>query len=458
MSNRRNRPQRVVRDNSEKLELAARIASSGDRVQHTYENIENSLLRIIHWFSALIDRLLFNPKHSKLVAFILAILVYFLVNIGEYDLTVTQSGYVLENIPLSVNVDDSVYEVTGLPSTVNASIIGDASDISMLRNSNSYKIVADLTGLGEGTHEVDLIATDFSSKLSVAVTPSTAIVTVRKKITRSFSLTCEYVNTNNLDEIYVLGTASPSSSVVNVRASEVTLDNIAFVKALIDVSSYSGSGDEFTVEAPLAAYDAEGNKVNVSLIPSVVKVNVPVSSPKKDVEIIVRPIGEVAEGQAIDTIVLDHNVVTLYGTEAALKTINNITVEVDASALTDNGTYTSPIVTPSGINKMSIQRVTMTVSLDEKVSRTIESVPIIYKNNIYGYQAGIPEGEEATATVTVYGTASNINSITFNDLEVSINLQNVEPGLQELPLSVSGNNPYVTYILEKQTITLEIQE
>lgn len=454
-----NRKDTKPKENVDKLELAARIANSGDKVQHTYENIENSLLRIIHWFSAWIDRLLFNQKYSKLIAFLLAVLLYFLVNIGEYDVSITQSGYVLENIPLTISVDESVYEVDGLPSTVNASIIGDASDISMLRNSNSYKVVADLTGLGEGTHEVDLIATDFSSKLSVAITPSTAVVTIRKKITRSFSLSYDYVHTNELDEIYVLGTEPTlSTSTVNVRASEYTLDQIAFVKALIDVSSYDGGTSPFTVEAPLAAYDSSGNRVNVSLIPSVVNAQVPISSPNKTVEVIVKPVGEVANDMAIDTINLDHSTVTLYGPQSVLSVIRNITVEVDASTLTDNGQYTSPIITPSGINKMSIQRVTMQVTLGEKVSRVIENVPIVYKNNVNGYQAGIPEGVEATARVIVYGTASNINSITINDMEVSINLQNVETGLQELPLSVTGNNPYVTYVLDTPTITLEIQE
>ena len=456
MSNRRKKVKEEKQIGAEdKLELAARIANSGNRIQHTYESIESSLLRIIHWFSNGIDKILFNQKYSKLIAFLLAVLLYFLVNIGEYDIGVTQSGYVLENIPLTVSVDDSVYEVSGLPSTVSASIIGDVSDISMLRNSNTYKVVADLTGLGEGTHEVDLIATDFSSKLSVAVTPSRAVVTIRKKITRSFSLSYDYVNLNQLDEIYVLGTPTLSTSVVNVRASEDTLNQIAFVKALIDVSART---ENFSTEASLAAYDSNGNRVNVSLIPSVVNVEVPVSSPNKTVEVVVKPVGEVPNNMAIDTINLDHSTVTLYGPLTALSTIDAITVEIDATTLTENASYTSPIMAPSGINKMSIQRVVMSVSLGERVSRVIENVPIQYKNNINGYRANVPEGETATASVIVYGTRDNVNAISANDLEVSFNMANITPGVQEVTLSVTGNNPLLTYELEKPTIVLEIIE
>ncbi len=439
----------------DKLELAKRIANSSNRVQHTYETVESSILRIIRWISSWIDKLLFNQRYSKLVAFLLAVLLYFFVNVSETQFAVTQSGYILENVPLTVSVDNSVYEVDGLPSTVNVSVIGDVSDISMLRNSNTYKVVADLTGLGEGVHEVDLLAQDFSSKLSVSVNPSKAVATIRKKITRSFSIGYDYVNTNNLDQIYVLGTPTLSTSEVMVRASETTLDRIAFVKALIDVSHQTQS---FSTEATLAAYDSGGNKVDVSIIPSVITVEVPVSSPSKTVEVLVKPVGEVPNNMAIDSISLDHSAVTLYGPSSVLSVIDNITVDIDATTLTENASYTAPILTPSGINKVSVQRVIMQVTLAEKTSRQIDNIPINVYNNKNGYRFSLQEGDTDVVSVIVYGTRANIDAIGTNDVDIYFDASNLSEGLQEIPLSVSSSQTLVSFELVNPTITLEVSK
>ena len=318
MTKRKN-PDRMISE--DKLELAARIAKQSKKVAHTYESIESSFLRIIRWLSSWVDRFLFNQKYSKIVAFLLAVMLYVVVNISNSPLgAITQSGFVINEIPITVRVNEEVYEVSGLPNSVSASIIGDVSDISMLKNSSSYKVVADLTGLGEGTHEVDLAAADFSSRLNVSISPSKAVVTIKKKVTWRFNLSYDYINTDGIDAMYLLGTPTLSTTEVMVKASQTTIDQVAFVKALIDVK---GQSSTFTTEAKLVAYDANGNRINVDLIPSIVTATVPVSSPNKTVAILIEPIGEIPNNMAIDRISLDHASVTLYGPDSVISKINN---------------------------------------------------------------------------------------------------------------------------------------
>lgn len=443
-------------ESEDKLELASRIAKQSKKVANTYESIESSFLRIIRWLSSWVDRFLFNQKYSKIVAFLLAVLIYVTVNISDSPLgTISQSGYVINEIPITVRVNEEVYEVSGLPNSVSASIIGDVSDISMLKNSSSYKVVADLTGLGEGTHEVDLAATDFSSRLNVTINPSKAVVTIKKKVTWRFNLSYDFVNTDEIDAMYVLGTPTLSTTEVMVKASQTTIDQVAYVKALIDVKGQSTS---FMSEAVLAAYDVNGNKVDVDLIPSVVTASVPVSSPNKTVAIKIEPIGEVPNEMAIDQISLDHSSVTLYGPDSVLSKINDIKVQIDATTLIENSSYTAPITIPSGVNKASITRVIMSVTLAEKQTKTISSVPINVYNNTNSYKFALNEDEEVVADVIVYGSTSNINDLSADDINVYFDMKNILPGTQEIQLSVSGNNSLVKYELVEPIITLTVME
>ena len=75
-----------------------------------------------------------------------------------------------------------------------------------------------------------------------------------------------------------VGTPQFESSVVNIRASQDTLNQIAFVKALIDVSNQVA---DFEQDAKLVAYDANGQIVNVDIEPQTMHVYVPVTSPNK---------------------------------------------------------------------------------------------------------------------------------------------------------------------------------
>ena len=144
----------IVQD-LDKLELAKTIAEQSKKVIKTYSSIEFIFMRIVRFFSMWIDRLLFNPKSGKIVSLILAVVLYVAINfnIGEiiFETPIT-SGVTIDNIPVNVLSNDEVYEVSGLPSNVKAYVVGDMSDITLIRTQKAYSVVADLTGLLEGTH------------------------------------------------------------------------------------------------------------------------------------------------------------------------------------------------------------------------------------------------------------------------------------------------------------------
>ena len=126
-----------------------------------------------------------------------------------------------------------------------------------------------MTDLTEGMHEVKLTTEGAPSGVDVVLEPSNAVVTIKKKSIRSFTLGFDYVNRFKMDSIYDLSEPELEQGEVYVRASNETLDKISYVKALISVKEdYT---KDFETMATIAAYDENGDKMDVDIIPSKMK-------------------------------------------------------------------------------------------------------------------------------------------------------------------------------------------
>ena len=240
-----------------KTELANRIAGQSKRVANTYQHIGDNIVRIIRWFSSFIDKTLFSRKYSKFVSLILAILMYAVVNYNSRASIYTntlRTAKDLSNITVTAKYNADTFELSGLPSTADITITGDATSVTSAANVEGV-IFADLEGLTEGTHEVKLEAEGYGANVSVKIDPSTAVVTLKKKTTQAYDLSYDFINLDKMENIYSVGTPEFEFTRVNVRASKDTLNSIAFIKALIDVS---GQTSDFTQDARLVAYDANG--------------------------------------------------------------------------------------------------------------------------------------------------------------------------------------------------------
>lgn len=437
-------------DSKNKLELANKIANQSKKVVKTYAHIEDNFLRLFRWFSSWIDKALFSAKYGKAISLVLAILLYLTVNFNsENTLFASQMQNSRDKNGVSVTAlyNEETFEISGLPSSVNITITGDASSVNSAYNSEGL-VVANLEGLTEGTHNVRLTTQGFGDSTSIKVDPSNVVITLRKKTTRQFDLSYDFINLDKMDSIYSAGTPEFEYTKVNVRASKETLDSIAFVKALIDVS---GQSADFTNQAVLVAYDKNGLPVNADIVPSTVTVKVPITSPNKTVPIVVEVSGEVVEGMAVESIKMDQQTVTIYGAESVISKIDQVVVTVDMSTILKDSTLLRPITLPTGVNSSSINQITMDIVLKEAVTKTVDGVTINYRNNVNNYRFGA-EDNIVTVSVDVTGTESNIADITADDINVYFDMSNAVPGPQEFQLYVEAPaNTFVKYTLKQTT-------
>lgn len=457
MSNRNPLEEEVVekQPDNQKTELANRIAKQSKKVASTYQHIEDAIVRLVRWFSAFIDKTLFNTKYTQFVALILALLIYGVVNYNSianlYSQPLKQSRD-LDGVSITAKYNVDTFELSGLPEKANITISGDGSSVTAAANSRGV-VVADLEGLTEGTHEVRLTTEGYGDNVSVKIDPSTVLITLKKKTTQQFDLSYDFINQAQMDSIYSVGVPEFEYAKVNVRASKDTLDSIAFVKALIDVK---GQTAEFTQEAKLVAYDSSGLPVNADIVPNTIMVKVPVTSPNKTVPIHIEVTGEVPDGGAISSIEMDQQTVTIYGPQSVLGQIDKVVVTLNASTITKDSTLLRPLTLPTGVNSSNINQITINVTIGEQVSRVIEDVKINYKNNVNNYKASQAENK-TTTSVTVYGTEENIAGITADDISVFVDMKDAIPGLNEFPLQIEqANNGLVKYSLNESTYVLDV--
>ena len=422
---------------------------------NTYQHVEDGVLRAVRWFSTIIDRLLFNNKHGKLVAFILAVLLYVVVNFNSMTSVYTsslRSTRSLENVTVTAKYNTDTFELSGLPETADIYVTGEAANV-INATSAGGTVVADLEGLTEGAHEVRLSGEGFGDNVKVVVDPTVVNIVLKKKTTQQFDLSWDFINRDKMEAVYSVGTPVFEYTKVNVRASRDTLDTIAFVKALIDVG---GKADDFEQDARLVAYDATGAPVKADIVPDTVHVTVPVTSPNKTVSIEIQVSGEVPDGKAIANITTDQQTVTIYGSETVLSGIEKVVVTLNASTITKDSTILRPIVLPAGVNSSNINQITMNVTLGDEVSRVIDNVPINYRNNINNYKASQPDNK-TTTSVTVSGTKENIDQINVEDINVYVDMKDALPGLQEFQLLVDQpSDKLVRYSLSESTYQLNV--
>lgn len=446
-------------DTRKKTEEAKKIARSSQRVVSQYKAIEVWMIKNFKALSHQLDEIMMKPSRGKALAFIIAVVLVAGVSgdLIKGSFVTPQNSWVIEDVKVNI-VNNSAYEVSGVPSTVDLILTGDLSDIQMVRTQSKYQVVLDLKGLSEGTHVVELSVINVSSRLRTTTTPSTVSVVLKKRTSQIFGFNYKFINESKKSERFILGVPTFDTNEVTITASQETLDQIASVEAIIDVANVTQT---FERDVEVVAFNQAGQKMNVEVLPATVRVKVPVTSPSKEVRLNVVATGNVPNDKAIDEVSADHNTITIYGKDEILTTINQVDVVIDASQLTqDINKVTEPINFPSGVSS-DIKSIAMTVKVGEKVSRVIEGLPINTRNNDSRKPVNTVDPGDNFASVTVTGTQRNIDAMTNDQIKVYIDVagQPTDVDIEVLVGVENNGSTFVTLeIASKSKIRIRIGE
>lgn len=416
----------------DKTEIAKKIADRTTKISSNFSIVEDYFLKFFRFVSSIIDDFMFSSKYLGVASLVLTLLLYFLFGVDDNSITkALSSSKTLSSVNVVTRYNSESFEVTGVPTKCDVIITGDTASVSnSAANKNGYCSI-DLEGYTEGTHYVKVSALGYGDSVTATAVPSNAQVTLKRKTTSQFKLSYDYINTNQLDSKFILGEPEFNNGVdhVNIRASQDILNSISLVKALIDVK---GQTADFTVDAPLVAYNSRGQQVDAEIVPNTVKATVKLNSYSRTVPITLKVTGNPPTGFGVDDVTMDQQSTEIFGLPEAINNIESVYAELDLSTITSNTTLMQPITLPTGVTSSTISVVNIKVVLDSAINRTIDNVVLSYINN--DNNLGASEMDYASVKVTVTGTSAVLDTLTSDNIRAYIDVKDLEPGTYDLPI------------------------
>lgn len=369
------------------------------------------------------------------------------------------SAEVLRNRPVNVVYNEEAYVVEGLPNSVDITLIGSKADLYIANQAPTGEVTADLSNLKPGQHKIELKYNQASSSIEYKVNPSNVTVYIYPKVSDTRTVTVDLLNQDLLDSKLVVDNVTLDTDKVVIKGADYQLKKVSTVKALVDVTSIAKQevGTYTLKDVELKAYDADGNTVNVEVVPSRVEAKVKITSPTKTVPVKIIPTGSVAFGKAISSITQSISEVTVYGSSDVLASLQYIPVKISVDGIKDKTEYKVELEKPAGIRSMNSSAVSCTVYLDSVAEREIEGIKIDVRNLMDGFSAQGLTGSDTTVTVNIKGVESVINQITAKDIFAYVDLSGLGEGEHKgIIVQVEGTDVRVEYTVKTKTVDIGI--
>ena len=399
-----------------------------------------------------------RPTTLIFISLFLSVAIFFVVDSKIINFS-DNSAEVFKNQGVDVIYNEEAYIVEGLPETVDITLIGSKADLYIAKQSSNHNVTIDLTGLKPGRHKVNFEYEHGGSNIEYNVNPSVATVIIYEKVSGTKKLTYDILNEENLDSTLVIDSVKLSTEEVTIRGPEYKIDEVAAVKALIDVEYLEslGVGKHTLEDIPLKAYDKDGNTVDIEFVPEKVTAEVEIASPSKEVTLNFVPKGKMTFGKAISDYEFSNNKVTIYGTTEVLSEIDSIDISLDISNITSDTNIKVEIPKPNGVKSLSLNSTTLNLKVTD-----VSTEPTEYSINLTGINVGdglvaqpIDE-DNGIIIVEVQGAKTVLDNITSSDITAYVDLKDKEVGEYELEVKVNGSNPLATYIPKKTKVKVKV--
>jgi YbbR domain-containing protein len=356
---------------------------------------------------------------------------------------------VLYNQPVTAIYNEEEYVVEGLPETVDITMIGTKANLYLANQLPAQVVSVDLSDLGVGFHQVDLKYKQAITSVEYKIDPSTVRVNISRKESVTKTITEDIINLDDLNSEFSVSSVKLSSDEVIVKGTSEKLANVSIIKALVNVDDLTDPhvGENKLKDIPIVAYDKDGQKIDIELVPNKVNATVNIESPSKEVPIVVKTKGleDIVFGKSIASIETNVNTVTLYGNEETLDKIDEMVVEIKVNGLSENKKYTEQLKKPKNIRKLSTNTVTIEVKLGDEASTEVSDVNLSFRN--LGDNLVVQAASDSINKVPVIlkGTDSVISGITSSSIDAYVDLKGLTEGEHKVKINVVGSDNRVIY-------------
>lgn len=177
-------------------------------------------------------------------------------------------------MPLDLTIDNSKYVVTGYPQYVKVRVSGPSALVTTTSNTQNFKVYADLSRLGAGTHRVPVKTSGLNSELQSTINPEYINVTIQPRRTINMKVSVR-LNSRSLSNGYQLGRPRTDVDTVQVTGPASEVNRVSRIVAFVAVPRDAKS--TLQRQVTLQALDHNGQTLNVVISPATTNVTVPIS-------------------------------------------------------------------------------------------------------------------------------------------------------------------------------------
>ncbi len=400
------------------------------------------------------EKILSKPKILVYISLALAVTTFFLVD-SQVITLVENEAEILSNEPVTLIYNKEAYVVEGIVDHVDIILTGRKSALYLAKQLGEHEVVLDLSDYeaSDTPIKVPLSYNQTVDNINYKLDPAYATVVIKKKISDKKSISYELLNEDKLNEKFSVSDVSLDQTEVVVKGSQDSLDKIATVKALVDLSN-SKFTEAITYEIdnlPLVAYDKEGNLLNdVEIVPKTVGASISFSTYKATVPIVVTTTGNLVAGKSISSITINgqtNYTVDIYGEKEDIDKIKNVpvTLNIDGKGTGGALTYNASISKPTGVRSISEKDVKIVVTFGDEKQKTINISNVKAINVGSGLTANRTNNDPIA--IQVKGVQSVIDSITEENISAYIDLANYTAGTYDVDVYIDNTDPRVNFVV-----------
>jgi len=394
-----------------------------------------------------------SKVYRLLIAFVIAIILWISANGSSSDIIVEDIPNIPVNIINTQQLKENNLMIEDLKNYyVNIKLKGTENN---LRQINVDEIVAQID-----VGNVDKSGT-ITPEISISGLSNSVIIETLKPSTISLDI----VNINERQysvNIETKGQPANDQEVISTQCdTKVALvgsaNNLARVDQVVAVAEVNGMLSDSTLTAEVRALDSDGNIVNnISYSPSEVSIDVLLGLTKEVAIKAPATLGDPKDGYKVTSITVNPTTKTVGAKSDQFDTISDLSIDA-ISVLGESSSFTREVELklPDGVYfPDNNDRVEVTVNIEAVKEKTYEVTKISSKNLAEGFTAA--KIENTTVKVTLKGTQEELDEITAEDIELSVDLTGKIKGTYDVPLSINLSKSLIETI-EPETVEVTIE-
>ena len=380
---------------------------------------------------------------TLLLAFILAVAVW-VSAVSSADPDVTR----VYPTPVTIEFlgqDPQLISTSQVPSTIQITLQAPQSVWDQLTSgAATIHAVADMTGLGAGSHTVTIQVQISARPVRViATTPRTLTLVLEPLESLTLPVTLNVTGSAGIG--YQAGDPSLNPPQVVVSGPQSIVSQVAQVVTTLDLNN---SRQSIETSLALEAVDANGAAlVGAALNPNVVKVSLPLTQQGgyRDLAVKVVTVGQPASGYRLTSVAAFPPIVTVYSSNPALIEAMPGYVEtssLDLSGKSDAISTNLDLNLPAGVAMIGDQSVAVQVGIAPiEGSLTISYRPV----EVVGLAAGLTASvSPATVDVILSGPVPVLDALQTTDVHVQVKVDGLAAGTYQLTPAVKTLDSHVT--------------